>query len=67
MNNRDLAPQIVQHCITPRALLSPMDADFCSFFIKTLHLTATPGFHTLGILDGVRIPCIIILDHAHFR
>lgn len=30
-----------------------MDADFCSQFIKVLHLQGTPGFHTLGCYDKV--------------
>ncbi|KAH7100543.1 transcription factor/nuclear export subunit protein 2-domain-containing protein [Auriculariales sp. MPI-PUGE-AT-0066] len=50
-NSHVLVAQILQHCIMPRALLSPMDADYCAFFIKTLHLIATPGFHTLRLVD----------------
>ncbi|CAA7260264.1 unnamed protein product [Cyclocybe aegerita] len=46
-----LMPSIIEHCIQPRCLLSPMDADFCSQFIKVIHLQGTPGFHTLGCYD----------------
>ena len=48
-----LMDAIVQYCIQPRCLLSPMDADFCAQFIKTLHLLGTPGFHTLGCYNRV--------------
>ena len=50
---------VIEHCIQPRCLLSPMDADFCAQFIKVLHLQGTPGFHTLGCYDKVN-------DHDNF-
>ncbi|KAG6850048.1 hypothetical protein H0H93_001864, partial [Arthromyces matolae] len=46
-----LAGSIIEHCIQPRCLLSPMDADFCAQFIKVLHTMGTPGFHTLNCYD----------------
>ncbi|KAJ3574543.1 hypothetical protein NP233_g1708 [Leucocoprinus birnbaumii] len=46
-----LVTSIIEHCIQPRCLLSPMDADFCSQFIKVLHTIGTPGFHTLALYD----------------
>ncbi|KAJ7067990.1 transcription factor/nuclear export subunit protein 2-domain-containing protein [Mycena amicta] len=42
-----LVGAIIEHCIQPRCLLSPMDADYCSQIIKVLHTLGTPGFHTL--------------------
>lgn len=48
-----LISSIIEHCIQPRCLLSPMDADFCTQFIKALHLMGTPGFHTLAMYDKV--------------
>ncbi len=42
---------MIEHCIQPRSLLSPMDADFCAQFIQVMHSQGTPGFHTLGCYD----------------
>ena len=50
-----LVNSIIEHCIQPRCLLSPMDADFCAQFIKVMHTQGTPGFHTLMCYDKVRI------------
>ncbi|GJE84409.1 THO complex subunit 2 [Phanerochaete sordida] len=46
-----LAAAIVEHCLHPRALLSPMDADYCVQLIKAVHLQGTPGFSTLNVYD----------------
>ncbi|KAJ3723327.1 transcription factor/nuclear export subunit protein 2-domain-containing protein [Lentinula raphanica] len=48
-----LLDTFIEHCIHPRSLLSPMDADFCAQFIKVLHTQATPGFHTLACYDKI--------------
>jgi hypothetical protein len=32
-----------------------MDADFCAQFIQIMHSQGTPGFHTLGCYDKVRV------------
>ena len=44
----------LEHCILPRCLLSPMDADYCSRLLKTMHECGTPGWHTLMMYDRVR-------------
>ncbi|KAI0091900.1 transcription factor/nuclear export subunit protein 2-domain-containing protein [Irpex rosettiformis] len=46
-----LAAALVEHCFHPRALISPMDADFCSQIIKVMHSLGTPGFSTLNTYD----------------
>ncbi|CDO68724.1 hypothetical protein BN946_scf184652.g51 [Trametes cinnabarina] len=46
-----LASCIIEYCLQPRCLISPMDADFCAQFIKVMHLQGTPGFHTLMCYD----------------
>lgn len=46
-----LIQALIEHCIQPRCLLSPMDADFCAQFIRMMHLQGTPGFHTLMCYD----------------
>ena len=46
-----LATALVEHCFHPRALISPMDADFCSQIIKVMHSLGTPGFSTHQKLD----------------
>lgn len=48
-----LVEALVKHCIQPRCMISPMDADFCAQFIKVMHLQGTPGFHTLMCYDKV--------------
>lgn len=50
-----LVGSLIEHCIQPRCLLSPMDADFCAQFIKVMHTQGTPGFHTLMCYDKVRV------------
>ena len=44
---------LIEHCIQPRCLLSPMDAVYCARLIRTLHERGTPGFHTLMCYDKV--------------
>ncbi|PFH52601.1 hypothetical protein AMATHDRAFT_74079 [Amanita thiersii Skay4041] len=46
-----LVNSLIEHCLQPRCLLSPMDADFCAQFIKVMHTQGTPGFHTLMCYD----------------
>ncbi|KAG8883184.1 THO complex subunit 2 [Tulasnella sp. 332] len=48
-----LMGEIVQHCIHPRLLLSPMDAEFCARMIKLLHRAGTPAFSTASCYDRV--------------
>lgn len=50
-----LASAVIEHCLQPRCLLSPMDADFCAQFIKVLHNLGTPGWSTLMVYDRVRV------------
>jgi len=47
VNAKELLTYIIQYCLFPRALLSPMDADFAAQFIKVLHNLGTKGFWTL--------------------
>ncbi|KDQ14762.1 hypothetical protein BOTBODRAFT_32521 [Botryobasidium botryosum FD-172 SS1] len=44
---------MMQECIYPRALLSPVDAEFCAQFIKFLHKIGTPGFSTLKCYNTI--------------
>ncbi|KAH9899792.1 transcription factor/nuclear export subunit protein 2-domain-containing protein [Cubamyces lactineus] len=46
-----LASAIIEYCLQPRCLISPMDADFCAQFIKVIHTQGTPGFSTLMCYD----------------
>ena len=50
-----LAAAIVEHCLHPRALISPMDADYAAQIVKVLHLLGTPGFPTFHTYDKVRL------------
>lgn len=45
--------EIVQHCLHPRMLLTPMDAEYCARMIKLLHKVATPAFSTASCYDQV--------------
>ena len=56
---------MIEHCIQPRSLLSPMDADFCAQFIKVLHTQGTPGFSTLMCYDKVSYVQIILRNHLN--
>ena len=51
-----LASAIIEHCIQPRCLLSPMDADYCAQVIKAVHIMGTPGFNTLMVYNKVNQP-----------
>lgn len=51
-----LVSAVIEHCLQPRCLLSPMDADFCAQIIKVLHNLGTPGWSTLMVYDKVRCP-----------
>ncbi|KZT54519.1 hypothetical protein CALCODRAFT_485477 [Calocera cornea HHB12733] len=44
---------ILQHCIMPRALISPMDASFCAKFVKHMHSIGTKNFMTLRLYDRI--------------
>lgn len=44
---------LIEHCIQPRCLLSPMDAIYSSKFIRIMHERGTPGFHTLMCYNQV--------------
>jgi len=55
-----LTQAITVYCILPRALLSPMDADYSAQMIKSLHLLGTPRFHTLRMYDAVRSTVVIM-------
>ncbi|KZV72082.1 hypothetical protein PENSPDRAFT_733684 [Peniophora sp. CONT] len=41
----------VEHCLLPRALLSPMDAEYAAQMIKAMHALGTPNWHTLKVYD----------------
>jgi THO complex subunit 2 len=51
----DVAKAVIEHCIQPRCLLSPMDADYCAEIIKVIHQEGTPAFYTLRLYDLVRL------------
>ncbi|EFW23119.1 THO complex component [Coccidioides posadasii str. Silveira] len=42
---------IIQQCLLPRLLLSPVDALYCFKILKYLHSSGTPNFRTVGLLD----------------
>ncbi|OXV07394.1 hypothetical protein Egran_04841 [Elaphomyces granulatus] len=42
---------IMEQCLLPRLLLSPVDAFYCFKMIKYLHSSGTPNFRTVGLLD----------------
>lgn len=54
MRAKDVAGAIVEYCIQPRCLLSPMDADYCAEIITYLHKEGTPGFWTINVYNHVR-------------
>ena len=60
---KPLISAIIEHCIQPRALLSPMDAEFCTQFIRILHLQGTPSFYTLMCYDKVPPSLWLLSSH----
>ncbi|KAJ9227240.1 hypothetical protein DTO027B5_754 [Paecilomyces variotii] len=42
---------ILEQCLLPRLLLSPVDAFYCFKMLKYLHNSGTPNFRTVGLLD----------------
>jgi len=57
----EIATQVVQQCLQPRALMSPMDADYCTQMLKTLHSLGPPGFSTLMVYDKAFRILIVLL------
>lgn len=47
-------PELVQHCVLPRVLQSPVDARYAARFLLMLHASGAPYFSTLLCLDQVR-------------
>lgn len=50
---RITANLILQHCIYPRCVFSPLDALFCGKFLFLLHSIATPNLSFVSLLDSV--------------
>ncbi|CEH18317.1 KEKE-like motif-containing transcription regulator (Rlr1)/suppressor of sin4 [Ceraceosorus bombacis] len=53
-----LVSQLLEHCILPRALLSPTDAIFAGRFIRLMHANGTTNFSSLMTYDR------IFVDHV---
>ncbi|PWN43379.1 hypothetical protein IE81DRAFT_329522 [Ceraceosorus guamensis] len=53
-----LVAQLLEHCILPRALLSPTDAIFAGRFIRLMHANGTTNFSSLMTYDR------IFVDHV---
>ncbi|KAJ5619079.1 hypothetical protein N7510_003063 [Penicillium lagena] len=56
---------LLEQCLLPRLLLSPLDAFFCFKMLKFLHSSGTPNFRTVGLLDQLfrdqRLTALIFL------
>lgn len=52
---RDLVQHLIQHCLLPRALLSPTDAMFAGKFIRLMHLNGARNFSSLTLYDRLFI------------
>ncbi|KIY72984.1 hypothetical protein CYLTODRAFT_343075 [Cylindrobasidium torrendii FP15055 ss-10] len=37
-----------EHCLIPRCLMSPMDAEYAAQMVRAMHNAGTPGFHTMA-------------------
>lgn len=46
-----VADMVIEECLTPRMLLSPVDADFCHRMIKFLHMNQVPNFKLATLYD----------------
>jgi THO complex subunit 2 len=47
---------LLEHCLIPRAMLSPSDGQYAARMIKYLHSAATPNFRTAGLLGQLFRP-----------
>lgn len=47
--------QMLQHCIHPRALLSPTDAMFAAKFLRLMHSSGTRNFSSITAYDKVSL------------
>lgn len=45
--------EVLQHCIVPRALLSPTDAIFAGRFLRSMHSAGTRNFSSLTAYDRI--------------
>lgn len=50
-NKYIILESIVQHCVRPRLLMSPIDAVFCSHFFVVLHEIDTPKYNLVNYFD----------------
>ena len=48
-----IAQQLIDTCLRPRALLSPIDAMFAARFLRTLHTNGTRHLSTLAVYDSL--------------
>ena len=44
---------ILQHCIIPRCLFGPNEANFCARFLREMHRLGTKNFSSLTLMDKV--------------
>lgn len=42
---------LLEQCFLPRLLLSPIDSFYCFKIMKFLHISGTPNFRTVGLID----------------
>ncbi|UZJ52055.1 hypothetical protein CBS101457_001375 [Exobasidium rhododendri] len=54
-NRSDIVFKLMQHCVVPRAILSPTDAIFAGKFIRLMHLNGTRNFSSLTAYDKIVI------------
>ncbi|RYP10262.1 hypothetical protein DL764_000754 [Monosporascus ibericus] len=50
-NVTSVADFVIEECLTPRLLLSPVDADFCHRMVKFLHMNQVPNFKLSALYD----------------
>lgn len=50
---------ILEKCLIPRMLLSPIDAEYCFAMIKWLHSSGTPHFSTFKLYDQLFNPNLL--------
>jgi len=65
--NPNLASQLVQKCIYPRLMCSPVDAMYCVSFIETMQKLRIPEFPTMQLISeciSQIIPCIYCCSEA---
>ncbi|KAK3816703.1 MAG: transcription factor/nuclear export subunit protein 2-domain-containing protein [Linnemannia gamsii] len=66
-DRQEIASQMIQYCIYPRAISSNLDSLYCSKFIELMHNLGTANFPTVSLYDKLimEVERVIFLSSEH--